>query len=113
MTLAVIFAALLAMVATPHRTCPPTPVKLLQDGRSTIQEESNIRNGAYNSVDVLVNAKGIVEAVTITRPSGFPLFDLRTVESAVNAKYQPRTINCKPVSGVYQFGLKLNIVRTY
>lgn len=84
--------------------CPPTPVKVLRDAQRPKDPFAVLPKDRPNGIvryDVVVDARGVVESVYITKPSGVPGWDREALKEARNSKYQPKTVNCKPVKGIF------------
>jgi TonB family protein len=52
--------------------------------------------------EVSVDERGTPVKCTITKPSGYLVLDVAVCKAAMHARYSPRTINGRPVSGVYR-----------
>jgi TonB family protein len=52
--------------------------------------------------EVIVDEKGAPVKCSITKPSGYLVLDDSVCKAAMRARYSPRTVNGRPVSGVYR-----------
>jgi TonB family protein len=52
--------------------------------------------------EVQIDERGIPTKCTITKPSGYLSLDDAVCKAAMNARYTPRTVNGRPVPGVYR-----------
>jgi TonB family protein len=52
--------------------------------------------------EVSVDERGTPVKCTITKPSGYLVLDAAVCKAAMHARYAPRTINGRPVSGIYR-----------
>jgi outer membrane biosynthesis protein TonB len=51
---------------------------------------------------VSVDERGTPVKCTITKPSGYLVLDVAVCKAAMHARYTPRTINGRPVPGIYR-----------
>lgn len=98
---------------TPFRSPWPCPVpnyeaviaKAVRPDVSSTDIEKAKEMGAKMSVVVriVVGPDGKVKEATIYKSSGNMTLDYAALQAARASTYKPKVIQCKPVSGVYQF----------
>jgi hypothetical protein len=58
---------------------------------------------SYSEVRVTVNSDGSVKSVRLIHSCGATGCDNGSLNHALHSVYRPRTVNCKPVEGTYEY----------
>jgi TonB family protein len=97
-------ALLLPIIVAQATKCHATPVILVKEA-SMSDYDSPTTDSGHVILSVVVDERGVVRAVYVRKSSGFVSFDRAALQSAGKSIYKPATKNCKPVKGMYSFGM--------
>jgi periplasmic protein TonB len=86
-------------------SCPETDVQLVKAAQPEYPAAAMkfIIDPVSVQVIVMVNADGSVQTASVARSSGYSQPDAAALKAAEDSTYKPKTVNCKPVRGLYLF----------